>query len=94
MTTAEIIKNLSSRFGKSQAETRRLMKDSVRIIKDILDKDIDVTIPDLGTFSSHYVDKRKSYDPFHKRFIMSPPKKVIRFRPGSSIKSELKSKKF
>lgn len=93
MTSSEIIKNFSLRLGKSQIETKQLMKSSTEIIRDILDKDIDISIPGLGTFSTHFVEKRKSYDPFHKWFIMSPPKRVIRFRPGSSMKNELKSKK-
>jgi len=93
MTNSEVIKNLSLRLGKSQLETKQLMKSSTEIIRDILDKDIDISIPGLGTFSTHFVEKRKSYDPFHKRFIMSPEKRVVRFRPGSSIKKELKSKK-
>lgn len=94
MTNAEIIKNLALRFGKSQVETRKLMKESFRVIRDILDENIDIAIPDLGTFSSHFVKKRRCYNPYHKRFIMSPPKRIIRFRPGASIKNELKSKKF
>ena len=93
MTNSEIIKNLSLRLGKSQLETKQLMKSSTGIIRNILDKDIDISIPGLGTLSTRFVDKRKSYDPFHKWFIMSPPKRVIRFRPAASIKNELKSKK-
>lgn len=93
MTNSEMIKSLSSRIGKSQIETKQLMKSSIEIIKDILDKDIDISIPGLGTFKSHFVEKRRTYNPFHKRFMISPPKRVIRFRAGSSIKNELKSKK-
>ncbi|MBC8320677.1 MAG: HU family DNA-binding protein [Bacteroidetes bacterium] len=93
MTSSEIIKNLSLRLGKSQLETKQLIKSSTEIIRDILDKNINISLPGLGTLSRHFVKKKKSYDPFHKWFIMSPPKRVIRFRPGSSIKNEFKSKK-
>ena len=94
MTNSEIIKNLSLRLGQSQVEIKRLLKSSTKIIRDILDKDIGITIPGLGTFRSFFIKKRKSFDPYHKKFILLPPKRTIRFRPSSSIKNELKNKRF
>ncbi len=94
MTNSEMIKSLSLRLGQSQAETKQLLKSSTKIIREILDKDINVTIPGLGIFSSVLKKKRKSFDPYHRRFILLPPKRIIRFRPGSSIKNELGNKKF
>jgi len=94
MTNSEIIKNLSLRLGQSQAEMKRLLKSSTNIIRDILDKDIGITMPGLGTFGSHFLQRRKSFDPYHKKFIMLPPKRTIKFHPSSSIKTELKNKRF
>ncbi len=90
MTNSEIIRNLSLHLGKSQVEIKQLLKSSTKIMRDILDKDIGITIPRLGIFSSYLKKKRKSFNPYHKRFILLPPKRIIRFRPGSSIKNELK----
>ncbi len=90
MTNSEIIKSLSLHLGKSQVEIKQLLKSSTKIIRDILDKDIGITIPRLGTFSTYLKKKRKSFNPYRKKFILLPPKRIIRFRPGSSIKNELK----
>jgi DNA-binding protein HU-beta len=91
MTNSEIIKNLSLHLGKSQVEIKRLLKSSTKIItRDILDRDISITIPGLGTFSSYFKKKRKSFNPYHKKFMLLPPKRIIRFHPGSSIKNEFK----
>jgi len=94
MTNLEIIRNLSLRLGTSQVEIKQLLKSSTKIMKDILDKDIGITIPGLGTFSSYFKKKRKSFNPYHNKFMLLPPKRIIRFRPGSSIKNELKNKSF
>ncbi len=94
MTNSEIIKNLSERLEHSQAEIKRILECSTRLMRDVLDKDIGITIPGLGTFHTVVSDKRKSYDPYHKRFILLPPKRKIRFHPSSSIKDDLKNKRF
>jgi len=91
MTNSEIIKNLSLHLGKSQVEIKRLLESSTKIItRDILDRDIGITIPGLGTFSSYFKKKRKSFNPYHNKFMLLPPKRIIRFHPGSSIKNEFK----
>ena len=90
MTNSEIIKNLSLHLGKSQVEIKRLLKSSTKIIRDTLDEDIGITVPYLGTFSSYFRKERKSFNPYHKKFMLLPPKRIIRFHPGSSIKNELK----
>ena len=90
MTNSEIIKNLSLSLGKSQVEIKRLLKSSTKIIRDTLDEDIGVTIPGLGTFRSNLKKKRKSFNPYHNKFMLLPPKRIIRFHPGSSIKNEFK----
>lgn len=90
MTNSEIIRNLSLRLGKSQVEIRQLLKGSTKIIKDALDKDMGITIPGLGTFSTSFKKKRKSFNPYYNKFMFLPPKRIIQFHPGSSIKNELK----
>ncbi|OQX95188.1 hypothetical protein B6I21_06710 [candidate division KSB1 bacterium 4572_119] len=90
MTNSELIKTLSSRLGQSQVEIKRLLKSSVKIMKEIIDEDVGVSIPGLGTFKTFIKSKRRSYNPYHKKFMVLPPKRVIKFRSSSSIKNELK----
>ena len=90
MTNSELIKTLSSRLGQSQIEIARLLKSSGKIMKEVIDDDVGVSIPGLGTFKTFVRKKRKSYNPYHKKFMMLPPKRVVKFHPSSSIKNELK----
>ncbi|MDA3906914.1 MAG: HU family DNA-binding protein [Bacteroidales bacterium] len=93
MKQNELIRSLASRLGLTQVETKRLLKSSVEIIVDVLDQDIPISLPNLGSFCTVITKKRKSFSPFHKEYVMLAPKRIIRFRPSSSIKNELKTKK-
>ena len=92
MTQAELIKKLALRIDITQVEVKRILKSSTKIIKETLDKDISISIPDLGTFYTVRSKRRKSYNPFHKQYFLLPPKRSIRFRPSASIKNALKTK--
>lgn len=92
MTQAELLKSLSVRLGITQVEVKRLLKNSTRIIKETLDRDISISIPDLGTFSTLKTKRRKFFNPFHKQYFLLPPRRIIRFRASSSIKKALKTK--
>lgn len=94
MTNSEIIKTLSQRLEQSQVDIKNLLKASTDAMRDILDKDIGITIPGLGTFIVFLRKKRKSFDPYHRRFLILPPKRVIRYHPSASTKNELKNKRF
>lgn len=93
MTQADLIKRLALSLGITQVETKRLLKSSTKIITETLDQDISISIPKLGTFSTEAFQRRKSFSPFHKQFVLLPPKRTIKFNPSTAIKKELKSVK-
>ena len=93
MNQIELIRNLAQKLGKSQVETKQLLDSSIKIISDIIDQDIPLSIPNLGTFNTHLTKKRKSFSPFHNQYFIFPPKRIIKFRPSISIINELKTKK-
>lgn len=92
MKQTEIIRNLSLRLEITQVEAKQLLKSSAEIIVKTLDQDTPISIPGLGTFFTVRTKKRKAFSPFHKQHMLLPPKRVIRFRPSSTIKNELKTK--
>ena len=94
MTHSELIKALSTRLDFPQVELKPLLEKSFEVMRDILDKGSNITIPGLGTFYTLLLKKRKSYNPYHKRFMMLPQKRVLRFHPGTSIKNEMKNRRF
>ena len=94
MNNSELIKNLSLRLGRSQAELKRILGSSTQIIKEYLDKEFIISIPGLGTFRPILKKERKSFNPHHNSFMMLPPKRVVKFRASSSMKDELKDRRF
>lgn len=92
MNQNEFIKNLAMRLNITQVETKKILKSSIETLVEVLDHDTTVTLPGLGTFNTATSKKRKSYSPFHKQLVKLPPKRVIRFRPSSTMKKELKTK--
>ena len=93
MTYAEIVKTLASRLDLSQAEVRRMWKQTSKILEEILDKEVHITIPGWGTFFAHLKQKRKCFDPYHKHYLLLPPKRVVRFHAGPSIHDAFKDKR-
>ena len=93
MTYSEVIKILSIRIGTSQPETRRLLNSTTEMIKKLLDEDLGITIPGFGTFGVQTRQKRKSYNPYRKKFMIIPPRRIVTYHPCSAIKNELKEKK-
>ncbi len=93
MTYSELIKKLSLRFERSQPEIKDLLSDSTEIIKKLLGEDQGITIPGLGTFGVHIRQKRKSFNPQRRKFIILPPKRIVTFHPCSTLKDELKQKR-
>jgi len=93
MTYSELIKKLSLGSGRSQPEIKRLLSDSTEIIKQFLDEDQGITIPGLGTFRVHTRQKRKSFNPQRRKFMIIPPKRIVTFHPCSTLKDELKEKR-
>lgn len=93
MTNSELIKDLSIRLDKPQTEIKSILKSSTKIMKNLLDKDLIISIPGLGTFKSFVKKERKSFNPQQKSFMLIPPKRVIKFNASSSIKKELKNRR-
>ncbi len=90
MNNSEVIKHLSERLGLPQREVRRLLKGSTEIFKRTLDQDLSFTIPQLGTLGTHVRQKRRAYNPHHKRFMMLPPKRVASFHQGSALRDHIR----
>ena len=88
MENSEIIQILSERLGQPEKDTKRMLKSFVKTIRQFLINKIDLSIPELGTFGTKVREKRKSFIPYHEKFMMLPPKRVVYFTPSSVLKEE------
>jgi len=69
---------------------RRLLDTMIQIYNDHLAQGNSFTIPELGTFSVHTRERHRSYNPHYEQYLMLPPKRVVKFSPGKSLKENVK----
>lgn len=90
MNTSDLVTALADNWDMTQAETRRLMDLMFDIFNNHLAQGNSFTIPELGTFSVHTREKRRSYNPHYEQYMMLPPKRVVDFAPSKSLKDDVK----
>lgn len=90
MNTKELTKTVAERVDMTQKETYSLLKRTVKIFNDNLGKGIGFLIPQLGTFTTHIRDRRKSYLPALDKYAILPKKRVVHFQPSVVLKEDVK----
>ena len=90
MTTAEIVKSLSTKFNLPQTEIKKLLSSTFNILKEHLVNHDRFSIPGLGTFDADERKERKSYNPYYKKVVLFPKKIVAVFRPSKSLQDNVK----
>jgi len=90
MNTDELVARMAKNKDLTQEETRNLLDLVVQTISDHLVQGNDFTIPGLGTFGTHTLEKKKSYNPHYEKYVMLPPKRVIDFTPSNTLEEDLK----
>lgn len=87
MKTNELYQEVAKRLQISQADATHCTRALVDALHEVLEENMGVSIPDIGTFDSHVREERKSYIPHYGSYMILPPKRVVDFRPASSLKS-------
>lgn len=90
MNTSEVVKTVAQRLEITQKDSKKLLRETVRTFKKLLNKNIGFTIPELGTFGTHKRDRRKAFIPYYRRYMILPPKRVVDFHPSIHLKEEVK----
>lgn len=90
MNTSDLVTALSENWDMTQTETREFLDIIFDIFNDQLAQGKSFTVPELGTFSVHTRDKRRSYNPHYEQYMMLPPKRVVDFTPSQGLKDDVK----
>ncbi len=77
MKSSEVFSELAKRLGKSKKEVHTLGEKALTIFAEQLIEGHGYTIPRLGTFGVKKRDNHRSFNPFHKKFVIIPDKLVI-----------------
>lgn len=90
MTNQELIAALAKRLGWTQRQTSETLEATISIINSTLEDNRSVNIQGFGLFETKKKGERISVNPVSKQRFLVPPKISLSFRPGQTIKENLK----
>ncbi|EGJ99905.1 MAG: HU family DNA-binding protein [Dysgonomonas sp.] len=91
MTNQELIAALAKRLGWTQRQTSEVLEATVSIINSNLEDGNSINIQGFGLFETKKKGERISVNPVSKQRFLVPPKISLAFRPGQTIKDNLKN---
>lgn len=90
MKYKDLIDQLSEKTGLTKAGTKDRLENVISVLSEQLSRGTGVSVPDLGTFKTEVKESKKVYNPHHKGYMMTPPKRVVEFTPSAHLKKEFK----
>jgi len=90
MTNQELITALAKRMEWTQKEISDILESTVSIIRENLENGNSINIQGFGLFEAKKKGERISVNPVSKQRFLVPPKISLSFRPGQTIKDNLK----
>lgn len=93
MTNLELIAVLAKRLNWTQKQTSEALESTVAVMNRNLEAGNSFNIQGFGLFETKKKGERVSVNPVTKQRFLVPPKITISFRPGQTIKDNLKNLK-
>ena len=90
MTNQELVAALAKRLEWTQKQTSEILETTVSIINSNLEDSNSINIQGFGQFETKKKGERISVNPVSKQRFLVPPKISLSFRPGQTIKENLK----
>lgn len=90
MTNQELIAELAKRMNLTQKDVSELLDATVSIFNTNLEKENSVNIQGFGLFETKRRNQRTSVNPVSQQRYLIPPKISVAFKPGQTIKDNLK----
>lgn len=91
MTNQELIAALAKRLKWTQKQTTETLESTVSIINSSLENNNSINIQGFGLFETKKKGERISVNPVSKQRFLVPPKITLSFKPGQTIKDNLKN---
>jgi nucleoid DNA-binding protein len=89
MDQSELIEKVATELGISNALSQRLLRATLREIRDLLGVGHAVTIPHLGTFDTATYEEHRGYRPASHNFAIFPKRRVPVFRTGTLLREDV-----
>ncbi|HSM97444.1 MAG TPA: HU family DNA-binding protein [Gallionella sp.] len=89
MDQAELIEKVAQKLSISNTQSQRLLRATLREIRDLLRAGHAVTIPHLGTFDTATHAEHRGYRPASHDFAIFPKRRVPVFRTGTLLREDV-----
>lgn len=89
MNQSELIEQVAKELGISNVQSQRLLRATLREIRDLLRVGHAVTIPHLGTFDTATYEEHRGYRPVSRDFAIFPKRRVPVFRTGTLLREDV-----
>lgn len=89
MDQAELIEHVAKELAISNAQSQRLLRATLREIRDLLRVGHAVTLPHLGTFDTATYEEHRGYRPGSEDFALFPKRRVPVFRAGTLLREDV-----
>ncbi|MDD4963615.1 MAG: HU family DNA-binding protein [Gallionella sp.] len=89
MDQSELIEKIAKELGISNTLSQRLLKATLREIRNLLRVGHAVTIPHLGTFDTAIYERHRGYRPVSRDFALFPKRRVPVFRTGTLLREDV-----
>jgi DNA-binding protein HU-beta len=89
MDQSELVEKVAKELGISNVLSQRLLKATLREIRDLLRVGHAVTIPHLGTFDTATYEEHRGYRPNSHDFAIFPKRRVPVFRTGTLLREDV-----
>ncbi|MEX2602352.1 MAG: HU family DNA-binding protein [Balneolaceae bacterium] len=90
MTNKDLIDRLAESLDVTKTDVQNVLKGVVSEFTNHLEDGVGFSIPDLGTFKTRIKEVQKIYNPHYKKYMLVPPKRVVEFSPGKTLKEAVK----
>ncbi|MBW8056941.1 MAG: HU family DNA-binding protein [candidate division NC10 bacterium] len=90
MTKAELVDRMSRDAKVTKRAAEAALDSALKAVKDTLKKGKKVTLVGFGTFATGRRKARTGRNPQTGRAIKIPAARVVRFRPGASLKKAVR----
>lgn len=89
MTKSDIVEKIHSKTGLNKKESSLLLESVLDILKDTLESGEKVKITNFGNFEIKLKNSRKGRNPQTSETIILPARKVMTFKPSSTLKTRI-----
>ncbi|HEU6437637.1 MAG: HU family DNA-binding protein [Desulfovibrio sp.] len=90
MTKADLVDKIAAKANLTKASAERSLNAFLDAVKDALAAEGKLTLTGFGTFAVEDRQARKGRNPRTGAEIKIPASKVVKFRPGKTLKDSIK----